>query len=107
MMLWRDWMEVKVEKVFGVKLFLMVYYGLFVCDIKVFLLVEKLLFLQIYDIFDINVRCVFMYLCLVILFCLCFLGESMDKVYVFFEIYVEYFQIEIFNSVVLKKLEII
>lgn len=105
MMSRRDWMEVKVEKVSGVKLPSMVYYGLFVCDTKVLLSVEKPPSLQIYDIYDTNARCVLTYPCSATPYGLCLSGESMDKVYVSFETHVEHFQIEISNSVVLKKLE--
>lgn len=67
----------------------MVYYGLFVGDIIVY-------FDIFFYIFDFNVKCVFVYLCLNILFGFCYLVESMDKVYMVLEIYVGYLYIEVY-----------
>lgn len=100
-MLRKDWMKVRFKKLFENKLLLVVYYGLFVGDIEVFLFVENLLFLKIYDIIDVNVRCVYFYLCLMILYGICYFGESMDKVYVFFDIYVEYYEIVVIEKVLI------
>lgn len=103
----KDWMKVRFEKFFEVQLLFWVGYGLFVGDIKVFFFIEYLLFLEIYDVINLIVRCVRFYSCLFIFFGLCYFGESMNKVYVFFNIYVEYYFIDIFKSILFKKIEII
>lgn len=64
-------MKIGFEKFVEFELNLDVNYGLFVDDMNVFLFVKNLLFLQIYDIIDIKVRCVFVYLCLIILYGFC------------------------------------
>lgn len=54
----KDWMKVRFEKFFVVQLLFWVGYGLFVGDIKVFFFIEYLLFLEIYDVINLIVRCV-------------------------------------------------
>lgn len=103
----KDWMSVRFEKLSEIKLPMMVYYGLFIDDTKVLLSIENPPSLQIYDVTDPIARCVHTYPCSTTPFGLCHSGESMNKVFVSFKTHVDHYQIEISNSVIIKKMETI
>nr|XP_034317456.1 E3 ubiquitin/ISG15 ligase TRIM25-like [Crassostrea gigas] len=101
----KDWMSVRFEKLSESNLTTHVYYGLFIDDTKVLLSIKNPPSLQIYDITDSIARCVFTYPCSTTPFGLCYSGESMNKVFVSFVTHVDHYQIEISDSVMLKKME--
>eukprot|EP00105_Crassostrea_gigas_P019201 XP_011437619.1 PREDICTED: probable E3 ubiquitin-protein ligase MID2 [Crassostrea gigas] len=103
----KDWMKVRFEKLSENKLPSMVYYGLFVGDTEVLLSVENPPSLKIYDITDTNARCVHSYSCSATPYGLCHSGESMDKVYVSFDTYVEHYEIVIIEKVSIQKIKTI
>ncbi|XP_052680660.1 uncharacterized protein LOC128161418 [Crassostrea angulata] len=103
----KDWMSVEFEKLSETRLPKMAYYGLFIDDTNILLSVENPPSLQIYDITDPIARCVYTYPCSDTPFGLCHSGESMDKVFVSFKTHVDHYEIEISDSVNIKKMETI
>lgn len=103
----KDWMKIRFKKLSEIKLPSMVYYGLFVGDNEILLSVENPPSLQLYDITDANARCVHSYSCSATPYGLCHSGESMDKVYVSFDTYVEHYEIVVIERVSIQKIETI
>nr|XP_022297755.1 E3 ubiquitin-protein ligase TRIM56-like [Crassostrea virginica] len=103
----KDWMKIKLEKVSEFKQSSYIYFGLFLDDAKILLSVENPPSLQIYDVTDTTATCVCTFPCPSIPYGLCYSGESMDKVYVSFGTHVEHYQIEIYRTVTIRKIETI
>lgn len=95
-MLNKDWMTVKFEQISEKELSFMVHYCLFVDDTKVLLSVENPPSWHFFDISDSNAKCVLAYSCSNSPFGLCYLVESMDKVYMFLETNVGHLHIEVY-----------
>ena len=103
----KDWMKINLEKVSTSNLSTRVYFGLFVDDTKILLSVKRPPSLQIYDVTDSTATLVYTYPCPSSPYGLCYSGDSMDKVYVSFGTHVEHYQIKIFGTVALRKIETI
>ncbi|XP_055999139.1 probable E3 ubiquitin-protein ligase MID2 [Ostrea edulis] len=100
----KDWMKVNFEKISRINLPTGVYYGLFISDTKVIMSTENPPSLKVYDISDAVGECVHTHSCQATPYGLCQSGDCMDKVYVSFEDYVDYYQIRVAGSVTFIKL---
>ncbi|XP_055999155.1 uncharacterized protein LOC125656750 [Ostrea edulis] len=100
----KDWMKVNFEKISEMDLPTMVYYGLFISDTKVIMSMESPPSLQAYDISDAVGKCVHTHSCQATPYGLCQSGDCMDKVYVSFEDYIDYYQVKVAENVTFIKL---
>lgn len=103
----KDWMKIGFEKVSESELKFKVSYGLFVDDTNVLLSVQSPPSLKIYDIMGPKAKCVLTYPCSTTPFGICLSGDGMDKVYVSFETHVDYYKVEISQSVTIRKIKTI
>ena len=106
-MVQKDWMKIKLEKVSESKLSTYVYFGLFMDDTKILLSVGSPPSLQVFDVTDSTATLVYTYPCPSAPFGLCYSGENMDQVYVSFGTLVEHYQIKMSGTVVIRKIKTI
>ncbi|XP_048743652.2 uncharacterized protein LOC125657059 [Ostrea edulis] len=100
----KDWMKVNFQNISEMNLPTTVYYGLFVSDTKVIMSIESPPSLKVYDISDAVGECVHTHSCQATPYGLCQSGDCMDKVYVSFTDYIDYYQIKVAESVTFTKL---